>query len=182
MLADERGAFRNVMVGMAKLYERDLDAPLLDAYWLALSNWSIEDFKRAAGHLMATSKFMPRPADFNALKKAGRKTPGEAWLLAKASWSTGGRNVVTGEICGATSGDELVDQAVRMIGGYSVIARSTDEQLGFLERRFTEHYEALQDVTVTREAVPQLTRMNGSSKLGGPDAVRKFLPPGEDSP
>lgn len=169
MLADERGEFRNVMVGMARMYERDLDGPLLDAYWLALRAWTLQEFEQAAAHLMANSKWMPRPADFTALRRAGRKTPGEAWALAKHSWSTGGRNVVTGEISGATSGDELVDQAVRMIGGYSVIARSTDEQLGYLERRFCEHYESLQDVTETREAVPQIAgaeskRLNGSSR------------------
>lgn len=72
--------FRAVMTGMGELYQRELSGPLLDAYWLALRDWPLAEFEAAAAHLMATATFMPRPAEFNALRKAGRQTAGEAWL------------------------------------------------------------------------------------------------------
>ena len=89
--------FRAVMTGMAKVYERELDALLLDAYWVALRDWSLEDFERAAGELMRTNEFMPRPAAFNALRKAATK------LLASEAWFTKG-----------TSDDPLANRAMQI--------------------------------------------------------------------
>ena len=79
MNTDDFPRFRSVLAGMAKLYERELDGPLLDAYWLALGDWSLGDFEQASRRLMATSRFMPRPADYHELRKqAGAMTAGEA--------------------------------------------------------------------------------------------------------
>lgn len=156
MKPSDREKFLEIVVGFAELKGKQLSAPALELYWNAMQAWSIEDFNAAAAHLISTCKFMPTPADFHQLRKAGRMTAGEAWAMAKSSWWTGNRNVVTGEYSGSSSGDDLVDLTVRMIGGYTVLARSTDEQLGFLERRFCEHYEALEDRVEAREAVPQI--------------------------
>jgi len=141
--------FKAVMVGMAKLYERELDGVLLDAYWISLRGWSLEEFEQAAAHLMGTEEFMPRPAAFNALRKAERSTTGEAWATAVEHARSS--NYRSGLL-----GDPAVDGAVRALGGYVAIARCDEDRLHFLERRFAEHYEAIQDAEDTREAVPLL--------------------------
>lgn len=150
--------FRAVMVGIGKVYEREIDGPLLDAYWLSLRGWSLDDFESAAGNLMATSKFMPRPAEFTALRKAGRPTAGEAWAAALSHGSGGWRER-------RSCGDDLVDRVANMIGGYRSIAMCEDEKLGFLERRFCEHYESLQDAEDVRGALPAIA--NGHPRLDG---------------
>ena len=155
--------FQEVMNGMAKVYEREIDAPLLDAYWLALRDWMLADFEQGAGHLMAVSKFMPRPADFNELRKAGRKTPGEAWTLAVKS-CTSAR--IPGGHAGGSSGDPLIDRAVEAIGGYGAIAMCELDKLPFMERRFAEHLEDMTEAVTTREAVPQITREGAAGVLG----------------
>lgn len=153
MQPTDADAFRNIIRGMCKLYAQEPDSALLDAYWLALGNWSLAEFSEAAAHLMAHNKFMPRPADFNELRKAGRPTVGEAWAKAirscRSAWTPNGYR-------GGTSGDELVDRAVRSIGGYAAIAQCEQDKLHFLERRFSEHYEAQQDAEEVREALPLL--------------------------
>lgn len=140
--------FRAVMAGMAKLYERELDAPLMDAYWLALRRWSLHEFEQAAGHLMTTSKFMPRPADFNELRKAARPTAGEAWAEVlehiKGGYRSGGLNPET-------------DHAVRTLGGYRALAMLDADQLPWLERRFAEHYGDMAAVAETRTALSHIT-------------------------
>lgn len=159
MLADDFPKFAAVMAGMGKLYEREIDGLLMDAYWLALRPWTLTEFEQAAGHLMATSKFMPRPADFNDLRKASRPVAAEAW--AKAISSCGSAWTARG-YTGGTSGDALVDRAVHAIGGYGAIAQCDQEKLHFLERRFTEAYESMQDANDVRGALPQL----GNSTFG----------------
>lgn len=167
----DRTEFARVLNGLAAIKRVDLTPEALGLWWLAMARWTLEDFKAAATELVRTLKFMPGPNDFEDLRKAGRMTPGEAWALALTAWDTGVRNVVTGEFSGSTSGDPLVDAVVRMIGGYSVLAKSTDEQLAFIERRFCEHYETLQDSADVRGALPQIAdggvrRVNGPSHVG----------------
>jgi hypothetical protein len=43
-----------------------------------------------------------------------------------------------------------------MIGGPNVIGMCDEDKLHFLERRFTEHYETLQDSEDVRESVPAI--------------------------
>ncbi len=152
--------FNAVMNGMAKLYERDLDAPLLDAYWLALREWPLDAFENAAAHLMGKAKFMPRPSEFNELRKAQKPVAAEAWL--KARWSCGTAYTPNGYV-GGTSGDPLIDKAVAVIGGYGAIAMCDESKLHFLERRFKEVYESIEDAQEVRQALPQLG--NGTFSL-----------------
>lgn len=167
--------FRNLMRGMCKLYSQEPDALLLDIYWLALKSWSIEDFEQAAAHLMSTAQFMPRPADFTALRKAGRPTSGEAWIKAMGNSRSA---IVCGQVTRGTScGDPLIDRAVHAIGGYGILAMCESDKLCFLEKRFCEHFESMQESDDTREAVPQIAstfrpRLNGE----GPKSIRDLLP------
>ena len=64
---------------------------------------------------------------------------------AKGAWRRGG------------IGDSFVDKVVRFLGGYREIALCPTSKLGFLERRFCEHYGDLESVEDTRVAVPELT-------------------------
>jgi hypothetical protein len=132
--------FRAVMAGMSKLYERELDTVLLDAYWLALRNWSLADFERAAGELMRTSEFMPRPAAFNALRqKAAELSAGEAWF-------TQGR-----------SDDPRANRAMHIATQGRYVGHIPLDELQWVQKRFLEVYAELKDVDDARQA------------LGGPD-------------
>lgn len=150
--------FRAVLAGMAELYGRDLSPVLLDAYWLALRDWSLTDFEQAAGHLMGSAQFMPRPADFNALRKAGRETAAEAWVRVvrqSTRWRAG------------EQGDEdpLIDACIRAVGGNEIIAMTDIAELHWLEKRFTTAFEELQDATETRLALPELTSRAEAKRL-----------------
>lgn len=149
MQPNDFGRFRNVLAGMAELYQRELSPALMDAYWLALKAWPLEDFEAAAAHLMASQQFMPRPADFTALRKAGQMTGGEAWdaaLRACIGWRYGEVSV-----------DPVIDRVVRMIGGYQHLAMEPLETQHFTRNKFLELYEEQAQVVEVREALPALT-------------------------
>ena len=63
-------------------------------------------------------------------------------------------------------GDALTDRVIAALGGYSVIALTHKEKLGFIERRFLDAYNDLFDMGGVREALPGLTEktriQNGS--------------------
>jgi hypothetical protein len=174
MQVDDFERFRAVMTGMAEVFQRELSAPLLDAYWLSLREWELTEFEAAAAELMRTSEHMPRPAAFMGLKRRGRATPGEAWAEALAYARRGynpnfprlpQRGLLT---------DPVVARAIDAIGGYQALAASSPESTQFLERRFAEHFESIQESSDVREAVPELMH-DKPRNLTGPVAVGGLL-------
>lgn len=140
--------FRSIIAGMAELYGKEISTTLLDAYWLALRDWTLNDFEAGAARLMATSTFMPRPADWHGLRQAARRTGGEAWeaaVMACPSWRDGTASV-----------DPLVDRVVHMIGGYERLAMEPLDTQHFTRNKFLELYEELAETEGARESVPQI--------------------------
>jgi len=173
MTPADRKKFLEVVVGFAELKGKQLSAPALELYWRALQRWSLDDFLAAAEQLVRSCEFMPTPKDFEDLRKAGRRTAGEAWTLALEfarkgfdRWTDGGisRNQIP------DPDDEFLMRAVRAIGGFRAIAMSNVDSTHFLERRFCEHYEAMQDADEVREAVPQLA-CSRTPLLSGPRRI-----------
>lgn len=164
--------FHAVMLGMSKIYERELDQPLLDAYWLALRDWPLQEFERAAAQLMRTSRFMPRPADFTVLRRAERPTAGEAWALVLEHLRTGAYRWDSGPPTwndAMPKLDRSIERSVRALGGYRALAMMPIDQLPWQERRFAQHYAEMTEVEETRAALG----------FGGDDPM---LPPPGNSP
>jgi hypothetical protein len=174
MTPADRKAFVEVVVGFAELKGKQLSAAALELYWRSLQHWPLDEFRKAAEHLLRSCEFMPTPKDFEDLRKAGRPTCGEAW--AKAVAACGSCHSPRGYISGGTCGDEFIDRAVRSIGGYRAIAMCDSDKLHFLEKRFAEHFETLQDAQDTRDAVPQLTDAMNPFRIGPPaDGPRRLM-------
>ena len=152
---------------MAELFQRELSAALLDAYWLTLRDWALADFEAAAGHLMARCHFMPRPADFTELQKAGQMTASEAWAhaLARCSrWREG------------KSGDDdpAIDAAIRAVGGNRTIAMHPSDKLVFLERRFCDLYNERRDAGTARLLVGRSVPSDDARRITSADSRREF--------
>lgn len=154
MTPEDYDDFCKVVVGFAALKGRSLPPEAIELYWHTMQDWGIEDFKHAAEQLLRTCQWMPTPKEFEDLRKAARPVAAEAWITARKNAGTA---IICGQVTsGKSCGEELIDRAVAAIGGYGAIAMCETSKLGFLERRFTEHYGELQDVHETRQAVPQI--------------------------
>jgi hypothetical protein len=172
---EDRKAFLEVVVGFAELKGKQLSAPALQLYWRSLQHWPLDDFRAAAEQLLRTCEFMPLPKDFEDLRKAGRLTVGEAWASVLA-WVRSGNFRGLPVLNGGGDPDRpdaLAERAVRAIGGYNAIAMSETDKTHFLERRFAEHYDAMQDADEVREELPQIAFTTG--RLSGPRSARDLL-------
>jgi hypothetical protein len=149
MRPNDRQKFAAIVTGFAELKGKALSAAALDLYWAAMQHWSIEDFTAAASHLVSTCEFMPTPKNFEDLRKAGRPTPAEAWVKAV-------NHAASSAYRRGPTGDALLDKAVAAIGGYVAIAMHDEDTLFFLERRFAEAYEGMQDSEQVRAALPNI--------------------------
>ena len=153
-----RPEFVRVLNGLAEIKRADLTKDSYELWWQSMKNWSIDDFRDAAGYLLLNCKFMPTPYDFQQLRKKGEVSAHEAWAVALQHATGAWRQGVLGDV--------LTDRVIAALGGYSVIALTHKDKLGFLERRFLDTYNDLLDTNVVREALPDLTerprKQNGS--------------------
>jgi hypothetical protein len=179
MIQADRQKFIEIVLGFAELKSKQLSAPALELYWRAMQRWSLEDFRAAAEQLVLTCEFMPTPKDFEDLRKAGRQTAGEAWAMVLEyvrkgyhRWHGGGLPTLNTEVQKPLS--NLLDRAVAAIGGYQAIAMSEIDKTHFLERRFAEHFEAMQEADDIREAVPQIACEN-HGRLSAPLPIRNIV-------
>lgn len=167
MVPGDYDAFCEVVVGFAELKGKALSPAAIKLYWAAMQHWDIADFREAAENLLRSCTFMPTPKDFEDLRKAGRPTAGEAWAIALDCGRHGRK----------TSGNELIDRAVQAIGGYRAIGMSEIDKTHFLERRFCEHFDSIQNAQEIREELPQIANgQSGQPKLSGPRSARDVLP------
>lgn len=174
MQPHDRAAFVKTLNGLAAIKPgAKLTPEGLEVYWLALKEWPLEEFKAAAAHLAGAHEFMPNPYHFEQLRKAALPTAAEAWERARLA---SGSAIQCGHVThNGSCGDELIDRAVRGIGGYGVIAMCETDKLPFLERRFAEHYAQLQDVEDVRQAIPQIAGPS-TLRVSGPKRAVDLLP------
>ena len=159
MELESREEFVRVLTGIATIKRVDLTEEAFELWWNAMQGWEISDFKDAAGYLLKNCQFMPTPYDFEQLRKKGEISAHEAWAKAmnhaEGAWRQG------------VLGDALTDRVIAMLGGYSVIAFTNQDKLGFLERRFLDAYNDLLDSGGVRKALPDLTKRT-RTKNGSP--------------
>lgn len=178
MQPTDRVQFMKVMNGMAIMKKTVLSADALDLWWMCMAGWAVEDFTKAAAHLLSKCEFMPTPKDFEDLRKAGRPTAGEAWArvldaVRKGSWRwDSGPRELNKQF--KPPEDEITTSAVAALGGYQAIAMHEEKSVHFLERRFAEHYDAIRERQEIREALPQIAKKPDWLQLQMENAQKKL--------
>lgn len=175
MKPHERPEFLKVLIGLAAIKPGcgELTDEALDLWWASMSSWSLVDFKKAAAHLIASCEFMPSPYHFEQLRRAGEKTPSEAWAIALRAcrdWSDPSK-LPSGRIA----------RAAACVGGFRAIGFTDIKELPWVQKRFIEAYEELGDVEPVRYALPSIAveshiALTGNAPLIGPTQVANFLP------
>ena len=172
MSPEDGKRFRDLIRGMGRMFGAEPDALVLDAYWLALRDWDYAELEAAAAHLMRTAKFMPRPADFRELRKAGEQSAAEAWMLVL-------QNVRRSEYRRGVTVGGLADLAVKGMGGYEALGKRNPEKLNeFGAREFRERWDEAADREEIRAAMPSLARPVAGLALryaSGPQPVGALL-------
>ena len=167
MTPDDKKEFVRVLTGLAAIKRVDMTREAFEMWWAAMQDWSIADFRDAAGYLLNTCEFMPTPYDFAELKKLSRPSAHEAWAQALSFCMGAWRR-------SASCGDKRIDAAIATIGGYQTVALCDTDKLGFYERRFIETYNNFVESDDARQALPDLTERT-TVRIGGPKTVGALL-------
>lgn len=169
MQPEDKTRFLAVLNGLAAVKPgAKLTAPAFAMWWDSMRDWKIEEFEAAGAQLARTEAFMPNPYHFEQLRKAGRTTAGEAFSKAMEVARDCRRHDRM------SSGDPRIDAAASACGGYFAMGQHETEKIGWLEKRFAEHYDAISDAEDVREAVPQIAGQP-RARLNGPQPITQLL-------
>lgn len=151
MKPEDKAEFAQTVAAMASHKRQTITAMDHRFWWEGMQDWTLVDFQAAAFRLVKTEEFMPTMKHFEDLRKAGRMTAGEAFEKALA-WAKSGAYHHPAQSPEAV----FIDRVVQAMGGWSRIAGSDPDEVQWTEKRFAEHFAEIQDVTDTREALPQI--------------------------
>lgn len=152
MQNSEKPQFLAVLNGLASVKPgAKLTPESLDVWWSSFKDWTIEEFRSAAAHLAKSQEFFPNPFHFEQLRKAGKPTSGEAFSKVMGIART------MSFYSEPTSGDPAIDSAVAACGGYRAFAMCESSKLGFMERRFCDHFDGISDREEIRQALPSVS-------------------------
>jgi hypothetical protein len=175
MTLDDFDAFSSIVIGFAEIRGRMLSAAAIELFFRAMRDWSLEDFTKAAEHLLLNSDYFPGPKEFNDLRKAGRPLAGEAWTkvlqFARRDYRPSGAHLRDPGV----EFDETTRRAVASIGGFRAIAMSDPSSTPFLEKRFTDNYGSLQTIEEVRQEVPQIAQQPAARRVTGPSSAASVL-------
>jgi hypothetical protein len=147
MTSNDKLEFLRVLMGLASIKPgKPLTPEGLEVYWLAMSEWPMDDFRAAASHLAKSVEFMPNPYHFEQLRKGGEDTAGEAWAQVLAVVRRMNRNELV-------SISPQIDRVVRAMGGYGSLSLMTAEEQPWRAKRFTELFGEIGEAEEVREVL-----------------------------
>lgn len=154
MKPSDKTEFGEVIGVMAVTYRQEATTPFLRAYWLGLSDLTMDQIRRGTTRALQTLKFMPTPAEI-------REMSGELNKADRAAhaWSEFERAVVAhGGYKSVTFDDPLINATVRALGGWMRCCNLPCEEFDkWLRKDFIGHYTAF------------------CSQLPGDDAMRPLV-------
>jgi len=134
---DDRPAFATIVLGAAEVYGQEITDSALELWWSVLESFTIEQISKATHLHLASSKFMPRPADLVTLIQ------GSATDRAQAAWhKVLGAIRSHGSYRSIAFDDALVVPTVERIGGWIWLCEQTTKSLSYIGKDFTSVYEA----------------------------------------
>ncbi len=110
----DKARFCQLLVTTAELFEKDLSTPILNLYFTALKDFSINQIERALGKVVVSCKFFPKPVEIIELIGGG---PGQLEDIAQVQ-------------------ADLVVNAIRKIGSYQSVMFRDPATIAVIQQSF----------------------------------------------
>ena len=171
MEASDKKAFSEAIAALALSFDKEAGKPFFAAYWLGLSDLTIEAVQSAVALAIRQCEFMPKPVDLRRL--AGEQTNDQRAL---AAWNDVLRAVPLGAYKHVDFADKIINAAIRNLGGWPGLLGRFDGSEGekWARIEFLKTYEALAasgvngDVCAALPGLAQLTSIGGQVQAPAP--------------
>ncbi len=142
MINQDKQSFKELMVGVGELYNKEITKPLMRIYFQALENHSLADVERGlSAHTMDAKhgSFFPKPADIVRHLQTGDLSAENKAVLA---WAQVVREMrVNGSYGSLKLDDKQAVAAVKSLGSWQQLCSSTEKELVWKKKEFISLYE-----------------------------------------
>lgn len=158
-----REEFKTAIEAMFVTLGGELSEPALFGYWMALSDFSIEEVRRACVNAMCTARFVPKPVELRESISGG---PESSAMLA---WGDVQRAIGLGPYKHVDFTDKIINAVILNMGGWpAFIGRLTDaESEKWLRIEFLKCYLAFANRGVSGEICKPLIGLSEQSVVAG---------------
>lgn len=161
----KRESFAAGVAMLTAAFGKQLDAPVIELYWMGLNDLSDEEFKQALSRAARECKFMPAPAELRAFARQPRDLAHEAAIAWAAVRKAIDRIDYTAR---SVDFGPVVNACIRQLGGWDSLCNATVTDLDVWKpKEFYRLYEVFADKPVGDVGRP----LEGSMKSAGAHVV-----------
>ena len=159
--------FREYMVLLGEIHNRELSDLLLDAYWKILEPFSDDACKKSFDQLIAISKFFPKPPDFlEILRGTIQDTAVLAWEKVDSTVKSHGPYV------SVKFDDDVIHSCIELMGGWVALCNEDIKNWHWKQKEFVQLYATLSKKNIHPEYLPGIVeKENGPRGLKFPSPV-----------
>ena len=185
MINQDKQSFKELMVGVGELYNKEITKPLMRIYFQALENHSLADVERGlSAHTMDAKhgSFFPKPADIVRHLQTGDLSAENKAVLA---WAQVVREMrVNGSYGSLKLDDKQAVAAVKSLGSWQQLCSSTEKELVWKKKEFISLYETYEKTPLEllpsslpgRVALVEHKKEQSAGMKNLIDGVKKYRP------
>lgn len=154
MIEQDKKKFQILMLGAGEIYGKEINKTLLQIYFQALIQYSMEEVDRGFTKHFVDPKngtFFPKPADI--VRMIGSDKPSVEDSARLAWLAIIGEIRRTGAYGALKLQDKLALAALKSIGGWNHLCMSQESSLPFIEKEFISAYQAMERTPL--ESLPE---------------------------
>jgi hypothetical protein len=138
MVKTDRKRFLNAFGTLCVTFDKAASNILMDIYFNALIQFTIEQVETAISEAIGTLKFFPKPAELIQLCKGPQ---GSSEDKALSAWS---KLMGSLEAGAPPINDPCITKTISTLGGWDHLISLSYAELGWIEKRFIEYYAHFQ--------------------------------------
>jgi uncharacterized protein DUF6475 len=162
--------FKEFMVGLGELYDKEISRVLLDIYWKALEPFNDDECAEAFNSIIASCKFFPKPADFlEMLGYSPEERALKAWLAVDETVKR------IGPYQSVKFQDKVIHSVIQSLGGWAKFQNCKNVDWKWREREFRSRYKTM----ANQEEHPDYLAGQFEIQNGGQGFGRFIEPPVE---
>ena len=137
MFKQDLPRFGALITTLSKVHTKKFEPDVIEVYWNALKDFSIDDVERAVGYYTKGPRgmYIPKPADIIALIKCSPHNQAlKAWDKALSAIHT------HGQYSSVAFDDALIHIVIKDMGGWRKFCLTPDDRMLFTTSNFLERY------------------------------------------
>lgn len=130
--------FRNFMLTIGELYDREMSALLQNVYWKALEPYTDEQCERAFNTVLVKTKFFPKPAEIV------QEIEGNIEDLATNAWLAVQKTVRrVGTYQSVKFDDPVIHSVIESMGGWIELGQIPEKEIKWKQKEFERLYQLI---------------------------------------